>query len=816
MSRNSWSSRLAVVAVTLTLPALAAPTDDLVFIHHSVGENWLNNSLDTALVAKGYIDERNDITYGTDLPPDPGRPDSLAATPGDLTDMCHWIRWFNDYLATVTAYGCADGVNRIIMFKSCFPNSDISSDGTEPGDPFSSDQTLANYRALFRHPDGAGHTYTDGATTYQPLEDIFAANPNTLFIYVTAPPLRAADTTAANAHRARLFNNWVKGDWLASYNTAHPGLNNVAVFDLFDLLAYPDADTAHPNNRLRSTYATGDSHPNDTANALMTQVFATNPTNFLDTVWAAFPGSTPGPHHLLTITTDPPEAQTAGCSVAANPPGLSYPEGQDVVLTAHPADGWVFSQWSDADTSPVKTVAMDADVDITATFEAAPALSLGSAADLDFGSVCVGDVAQLKDAWTLKNTGGGTLDVTVSVDAPFHVSVDGGIPTHSCPFSLGAAEEKKVTFDFAPLKAGRATRHISVASNGGDDSRTATGLGTLPIVSVAATDPKAAEPGTDTGEFTVTRSGGVGLDLVVGYSVGGSARNGADYTRLTGTVTIPQGQLSATIPVVPIDDSVWERDETVILTLLGSPRYRVDPLLRSAKLTLSDDEPTLSIAATTPAAAEEGPTAGEFTVTRSGNFDHDLTVFYTVGGTARNGADYVRLTGQVLIPNGSASAPIPVTPIDDTLVEPDETVVVTLSPRNTYSIDANQRSASVVIADNDPAPKPRLGIAATIATIPEQGPGFGQLTVTRLSGPEAAVTVLYAISGTARNGTNYQRLTSSVLLPQGQPSVTIQVTPIDNLRNEPDKTVLITLRPSLAYSVDPTQQAAAVIILDND
>ena len=280
----------ACAAVVLTAlapgPAGAATTDDLVFIHHSCGQNWLDNSLDAALLAKDYIDERNDIYYGTDFPPDDGRPDSLAATPGDNTDMDHWVRWFNDYLGRVKAHGCADGVNKIIMFKSCYPASNIASDGTEPGDPFSDTKSVVNYKAVFRHPAGPGNAYTHGGATYKPLGDVFAENPNTLFIFVTAPPRHYAPTDATNdaeAHRARLFNNWAKGDWLTSYNAAHPGLNNVAVFDWFDVLAYPDDHATHPS-RLKQEYggAGGDSHPNATANGDSTAAFATNPDSFID------------------------------------------------------------------------------------------------------------------------------------------------------------------------------------------------------------------------------------------------------------------------------------------------------------------------------------------------------------------------------------------------------------------------------------------------------------------------------------------------------------------------------------------------------
>jgi uncharacterized repeat protein (TIGR01451 family) len=298
-------------------PAVPMETeDDIVFIHHSCGSAWLSNSLHVALLAKDYIDERNDITYGTDVSPDVGRPDSLSPTPGDRTNMNHWILWFNDYLDGVKAHGSDTGFNRIIMFKSCYPISDVTGDGTEPGDPFSSAQTLANYKAVYRHPDGPGHTYTHNSDIYRPLEDIFAQNPDILFVPVTAPPLHYAPSDATsddNAHRARLFNEWLKQDWLAGYDAVHPGLNNVAVFDWFDVLAYPDDYPDHPN-RLREEYggASGNSHPNSTASAYSTQVFATNPDNWLDRAWNAF---------VLGVGTS---QKTASSSLAAYGQTITY------------------------------------------------------------------------------------------------------------------------------------------------------------------------------------------------------------------------------------------------------------------------------------------------------------------------------------------------------------------------------------------------------------------------------------------------------------------------------------------------------------
>ncbi len=270
-----------------TLAAPAQTVDDALFIHHSCGQNWLSDGLEAALQGKAYVDEVNDITYGTDLTPDAGRPDSLADTPGDHTDMCHWIFWFNDYVQRVKTHGCASGANRIILFKSCYPASNVSGAGTEPGDPFSAEQTLANYRAVYRHPTGG--VYTNGGQVYQALEEVFASNPDILFIPVTAPPRHYTGSTDAEGQRVRQFNNWLKNEWSTNYAARHPGLNNVAVYDWFDLLAYADDHPTHPN-RLRAEFggATSDSHPNYTANATSTWFFAIAPSNFLDQAWLLF------------------------------------------------------------------------------------------------------------------------------------------------------------------------------------------------------------------------------------------------------------------------------------------------------------------------------------------------------------------------------------------------------------------------------------------------------------------------------------------------------------------------------------------------
>jgi len=122
----------------------------------------------------------------------------------------------------------------------------------------------------------------------------------------------------------------------------------------------------------------------------------------------------------------------------------------------------------------------------------------------------------------------------------------------------------------------------------------------------------------------------------------------------------------------------------------------------SWKLNLYGTKPTVSIQATDAIASENGDT-GTMTVTRRGNTKYDLKVNYSMGGTASEDLDYQRLSGSVTIPAGQSSVVVPITPVDDASVEEEETVAVTLSAGQDYTV-GKDRTAIVAIADNDERP----------------------------------------------------------------------------------------------------------------
>ena len=87
---------------------------------------------------------------------------------------------------------------------------------------------------------------------------------------------------------------------------------------------------------------------------------------------------------------------------------------------------------------------------------------------------------------------------------------------------------------------------------------------------IEATDPDASDVAVDSGTFTVTLDAAAQQDLVIPYTVGGTAKPNQDYAALSGSVTIPAGQTSATVSVTPLADTWIEGEggaETVIITL---------------------------------------------------------------------------------------------------------------------------------------------------------------------------------------------------------------------------------------------------------
>lgn len=212
----------------------------LLFIHHSSGENWLadwNGGLGIALRGNNYA--VSDTNYGW------GPAVGNDNTPlGDLTDIGHWWIWFRsprsgEFMDQVyqengqhaeysRLEGIPSGENKILMFKSCFPNSNLQGNLNDPI------PSIGNNPLRGESSGSEFHTVANAKGIYLDLLEYFRTRPDKLFIVVTAPPV-SDPTYAANA---RAFNEWLVNDWLDGYSQT-----NVFVFDFYNVLTSNGGNT---------------------------------------------------------------------------------------------------------------------------------------------------------------------------------------------------------------------------------------------------------------------------------------------------------------------------------------------------------------------------------------------------------------------------------------------------------------------------------------------------------------------------------------------------------------------------------------------
>jgi hypothetical protein len=272
-----------------------------------------------------------------------------------------------------------------------------------------------------------------------------------------------------------------------------------------------------------------------------------------------------------------------------------------------------------------------------------------------------------------------------------------------------------------------------------------------PNVTLTASDADASESGGNMGSFTVTRTGSTASDITVLYSVSGTASPGADYSALSGSVTIPAGASSANITVAPINDATAECSETVVATLVANAAYTI-AVPNTGTVTISDDDfPVVSIVALDASVSENSAGAASLRVSRTGCLNGVLTVNYTVSGSATAGQDYQALSGAVTIPANTNAATVTVAPMNDSVSEGDETVVITIASSASY-ITGLPNSASITIVDDEANHAPLvnagpdqtfniLGLANLNGTVTDDGRPSGALSYewVKISGPGTAV-----------------------------------------------------------------------------
>jgi subtilisin family serine protease len=275
------------------------------------------------------------------------------------------------------------------------------------------------------------------------------------------------------------------------------------------------------------------------------------------------------------------------------------------------------------------------------------------------------------------------------------------------------------TIRSAILSTARPTASLSGKTATGGRLDAAAALNAAPPVGITIVGGSVAEgnSGTTALTFTITLASPAAATVTVNYATAnGTATAGGDYLAQSGVVSFSPGETSKTITVNVVGDTAFESNETLSIALSGaSANARIQT--GTATGTIFNDDlsqtPTLSIAS---AAAVEKAGALVFTVTLSAASSSSVSVrFSTVAGTAKAGrnGDFSATSGTLTFAPGETSKTVSVRVQDDSAVEANETLFVSLSRASGASIMTG--TATGTILDDDGVAAARVAAFAALA-----------------------------------------------------------------------------------------------------
>ena len=192
--------------------------------------------------------------------------------------------------------------------------------------------------------------------------------------------------------------------------------------------------------------------------------------------------------------------------------------------------------------------------------------------------------------------------------------------------------------------------------------------------------------------------------------VNGLSRNGAAAIRASDSALLSWNPSPGGVEDILIDGATM---------IIGGSFTTFNSTYTPRLAILSDPGPAVEFANSTQDGSE-AQTSQALNLRLSETVASDVTVNYAVtGGTATGGGtDYIFASGSATITAGNLATTIPITLVNDTSVEPTETVLVTLSSPTNASLGINS-TLTFRIIDND---------TASLAAIPRTGywvPGLG-------------------------------------------------------------------------------------------
>lgn len=225
---------------------------------------------------------------------------------------------------------------------------------------------------------------------------------------------------------------------------------------------------------------------------------------------------------------------------------------------------------------------------------------------------------------------------------------------------------------------------------------------------------------------------------------------------------------------------------------------------------------SFAFSASSYSAAENAGTV-TITVTRTANTNVAASVNYaTANGTALSGSDYTAASGTLNFAVGDTSKTFTVALLNDSAIEPDETVGLSLSLPTGGATLGTPGAATLTITNDDVAIAGAFSFSSSSYSVNENQ-GSITVTVNRTANTNVAASVNYATSnGSAVSGSDYTAASGTLNFAAGETSKIFVVSVTNDTLVESDETVAIALSSPTAGATLGTPSTATLTIVSDD
>lgn len=317
----------------------------------------------------------------------------------------------------------------------------------------------------------------------------------------------------------------------------------------------------------------------------------------------------------------------------------------------------------------------------------------------------------------------------------------------------------------------------------------------------------------------VTRSGGSdGAVSALVRTRNGTALSGSDYLPLETRVNFADGDAATKTVFVSItDDALDEDDEHFELTLTGANGGAGIGELDLTRVSIvdNDEPPTLSFVRATSIASEADGIV-KVIARLSAPSGRAVYALYSLAGTAELGADYGLASDRVYFAPGATEHAIDIALVDDTRVEPDETLIFSLQTPENATL-GEQRTHTLTITSDDSVRAGSLHFAAELLRVDESA-GTVSIGITRSEASESAVSVrVRSFDGTATAGSDYEAVDTVVNFADGEAGTkTVTLRILDDSTAEPTESFGLNLSEASGGAAIGSPSSIVVGIIDND